>query len=824
MASGQPQPPAAPGDSSSQRLSVPVSAAAHGPLPPHPPPPEPSVMKLTRGHSCVLCQQRKVRCDKNKPCGNCLKAGVDCRVIPPQPPRRRKKKPHERDLFDRLRKYETLLLQHGVQFEPIAAEYKTSDASTLDEVDELQHDLGGLKTSPSSSNDYPEGSAQDGRWYPYYKEYRATDQLLRDTSDDDSEGPTIHQAFDNMFENTDGFPFVIGGSTSKVTDLHPPGIQIFQLWQIYLTNVNPLLKITHAQTLQAQIIEAGANPSKISKPLECLMFAIYFIAITSMSDEDVMNTLTEEKSRVLKRFHHATQQSLINAGFMRSADMMTLQAFFLFLLSVRQYVDPRSLFCLIGIAVRIAQRIGLHRDGAQFNVPPFEAELRRRLWWQIAIFDKRIAEMTGSSITALSSSNSDTKYPLNVNDSDLYPHAKDPPAPYLVPTEMLFCLTRIEMTTAAAPGSVRPAPHLGQGRKVQYTSSPASPDVATHVANHVLPTATDLDTYCAGIENCYLKHCDPKIPLHLFTLLMTRQALCKLRVIAYLVRSTPGAGGPPNHGPDGAPVARPQAAPGPPNANTPPDEDGPGDRDALFLEAIRMIEYDNVLQSSEALRGFLWYTHMYFPLPGYMFLTRELRSPRRQQAGDELVERAWAVIAENHERRGLARKLKSPVHLTFGSMFIKAWDAREAAEAAQGRALETPKFIELLRERFAKLKPKQTQAQQQQQAQQHQQGGPHAGMPVEGSLPGGMQPIRGVGVTASPAAQGAYLGDDSMPMFPTFDLQGYGMGNDMFGGMDWSFMVPEAPVYGGAAGAGGGMMYDMAPGMRSAGGGMQPPQ
>ena len=119
--------------------------------------PEPSVVKLTRGHSCVLCQQRKVRCDKNKPCANCVKAQVECRVIPPQPPRRRKKKPHERELVDRLRKYESLLSQHGVTFDPIAHDLKHGDqgSSTIDELDELQHDLGGLKTSPSSStHDY----------------------------------------------------------------------------------------------------------------------------------------------------------------------------------------------------------------------------------------------------------------------------------------------------------------------------------------------------------------------------------------------------------------------------------------------------------------------------------------------------------------------------------------------------------------------------------------------------------------------------------------------------------------------------------------------
>jgi hypothetical protein len=108
-----------------------------------------------------LCQQRKVRCDKQKPCANCVKAQVECRVVPPQPPRRRRKKPHERDLIERLKKYENLLAQHGVNFEPIADDFKAAhNADNADDINDLGQDLSGLKTSPeSSAPDYnqPEG-------------------------------------------------------------------------------------------------------------------------------------------------------------------------------------------------------------------------------------------------------------------------------------------------------------------------------------------------------------------------------------------------------------------------------------------------------------------------------------------------------------------------------------------------------------------------------------------------------------------------------------------------------------------------------------------
>jgi len=183
MTSDQPVPPApkvqqlpppgpAPPSSSPRPAAASVTPAAPGSAPggpgsaPAPPPTEQAVMKLTRGHSCVLCQQRKVRCDKLKPCANCKKAQVECRVVPPQPPRRRKKKPHERDLIERIRRYEALLSQAGVNFDPIAHELvassKPSDGGD-DGVGELEQDLGGLKASPSSTADHmsPDNTGHD---------------------------------------------------------------------------------------------------------------------------------------------------------------------------------------------------------------------------------------------------------------------------------------------------------------------------------------------------------------------------------------------------------------------------------------------------------------------------------------------------------------------------------------------------------------------------------------------------------------------------------------------------------------------------------------
>jgi hypothetical protein len=68
--------------------------------------------------ACVLCQQRKVKCDRQFPCANCVKSRVQC-VPSTLTQRKRKRKFGDRELLDHLRKYEDLLRANNIPFEPL---------------------------------------------------------------------------------------------------------------------------------------------------------------------------------------------------------------------------------------------------------------------------------------------------------------------------------------------------------------------------------------------------------------------------------------------------------------------------------------------------------------------------------------------------------------------------------------------------------------------------------------------------------------------------------------------------------------------------------
>jgi hypothetical protein len=115
--------------------------------------------------------------------------------------------------------------------------------------------------------------------------------------------------------------------------LHPEPVHIFKLWQIYLDNVNPLLKVTHTPSLQGRIIEAAGNPSLVHPYLEALMFSIYCMSILSLAGDDCQAMFGSSKERLLADYQFACQQALWNCGLLRSNDRDCLTALYLYLVS-----------------------------------------------------------------------------------------------------------------------------------------------------------------------------------------------------------------------------------------------------------------------------------------------------------------------------------------------------------------------------------------------------------------------------------------------------------------------------------------------------------
>ncbi|KAL8733745.1 MAG: hypothetical protein Q9166_001939 [cf. Caloplaca sp. 2 TL-2023] len=495
------------------------------------------------------------------------------------------------------------------------------------------------------------------------EEYKQLEELL-EGSDEESRQPgpgVIQKAYDKIFADGSGLLFGFGNN-GDLKKLHPPAIEIFRLWQTYFTSVYPLTMVFHAPTVQQQILDASSDLDNISESMEALMFAIYYGAVIALTSKECETMFGQPQPAVVNKYLLAAQQALNAAKLLTSLNIMVLQALVIFLLAKlasRNSIDPRSLWVHCGTAVRLGQRIGLHCDGTALALPPFEVEIRRRLWWQIVILDIRLAELSGAG-TSMLAVPFDTRLPLNVNDADLKPEMGQLPPEHTGTTDMTFCLARYEMQSFLKQSNNASFFFDGVWAKSNGTAaSSAEKDTA-------------IDELQSRMENKYLKHCtDPKIALHFLTKIFANIVICRMRLVAHHPRHRPDKG-----------------------VSMSAEE-----KEYICRLSLELVENDNVAHSNKSADKFEWYMNMHFQFPALIYLLSELRHRTR----GELAERGWMAMNEGFRTRVhfIAAKKELPMFKAVSVLALKAWQAREMDAAAHGEPLPgRPEYILIFRSIF----------------------------------------------------------------------------------------------------------------------------
>lgn len=188
------------------------------------------------------------------------------------------------------------------------------------------------------------------------------DEELSNLDDDMIVPGRIKAAWHELYRDNSHLLFGSSNQRADISTLHPEQIQIFRLWQIYLDNVNPLLKVTHTPTLQARLIDAASDTTRIKPELVALMFSIYCVSIMSLSEDEYPAMFGSSKEALLAKYQSGCQQALINCGFMRSVDRDCLTAFLLYLVSL-----PRPNF-IIGLMTP-----DFHQTRRGSRIPVFHA-------------------------------------------------------------------------------------------------------------------------------------------------------------------------------------------------------------------------------------------------------------------------------------------------------------------------------------------------------------------------------------------------------------------------------------------------------------------
>ena len=483
--------------------------------------------------SCVICRRRKVRCDKTDPCKNCRKAGIECTFPLPGRAPRKARKPPDTELLARLRRLEGVVQTLGVGVDEDGNVSSTSPRAGKAGNSSVEEELGASDKRASIGgvdkelgrlviNDGRSRYVSNAFWASTGDELSEMRNILDDDttdSDDDGNGTMTPNGYKSISDpnspnnkilhypdpystapqHHSAFLFKYSSNAHSLRQLHPTPSQTFMLWEIYKENVDPLVRILHRPTARILLINASSTAvsTPLPRPVECLLFAIYFSSVVSLTPSQCKSLLGTEKDVLLSRYRFALEQALARADFLNTSSLMVLQSFVFYLIAVRHVDDTRLVWSLSGLATHLAQAQGVHRDGAHFGIPPFETEMRRRLWWHISILDTRASEDHGTE-SIFTESFYDTKFPLNINDEDLRPDMTEFPEEHEGTTEISFCLIRFELSAlsrkigAAVPG-IGPNGQLIRGRTLEEKEK-------------LIEEAHKM------IEEKYLKHCDMTVP------------------------------------------------------------------------------------------------------------------------------------------------------------------------------------------------------------------------------------------------------------------------------------------------------------------------
>ncbi|CAI7620867.1 unnamed protein product [Penicillium glandicola] len=582
-----------PVNDNSPNTSLPTNSIATATSPRHAAKEPPS----STSRSCVTCRRRKVRCNKRSPCSNCTKAGIDCIFPPPGRAPRKSKRPPDAELLSRLRRLEGVIdhLSGGGNTEVASTSTRAPSSTTGSSTvrSELtaptpvstgtQKQAAGSvcpfeqsdpkKLAPNKfENEFGRLVIDEGRsryvsnrlWTSLGDEIEELQDILDHSSSEEDDVPSPESS---QSSSHDGFLFGFYSLSKSLREFHPPIPKVSILWETYRENVAPLVTIVHRPTARELFTEAARHPDTLDKNSEALVFSMYLCSIVSMKPDECLFQFGEDRATAVKRYRFATEQALAKAGFLNTQSLILLQAAVLFLVCVRREDDSKFVWSMTSIVLRLAQSLGLHRDGTNFGLKPFETEMRRRLWWHISLLDVRSSEDHGTD-PLIHENMYDTRLPLNVNDDELSPDMENPPEEREGCTDATFCLIRCEITSA-----LRRANYVCPGAQLRPPNS--LPPV--EFAGRMIQIISD------RCEQRYIRHCDMNIPAQWCAATVGRLILAKLWLIVH------------------HPMTRKDRG----NVSQ-------ATRESLFLTAIEVLEFGHLLEADPktAKWGWLFRTNM----------------------------------------------------------------------------------------------------------------------------------------------------------------------------------------------------------------------
>lgn len=271
--------------------------------------------------ACQACQRKKIKCDRNFPCGQCGRSGLQC-VPSTRKPRARHvgKRAVDSELRSRISKLESLVesLSGDMQVSEDTPKSEDSETDSQDPPKDTSPAVGKYMGSPF--------------WSSLTTEVQALREALEDeqaeedgelTTPSTSSGPGNSSAEYDLIICPPGSVYVMPGALTEP----PPQVSNF-LCEAFCNNVDRMFKIFHGPTLKAFMIEGKSYLGReYSAPCnKAVKAAVWFAATNTLSDEQCLMYFGQPRAEQVQQFRRMVDVSLAQADLMNTTDLATLQA------------------------------------------------------------------------------------------------------------------------------------------------------------------------------------------------------------------------------------------------------------------------------------------------------------------------------------------------------------------------------------------------------------------------------------------------------------------------------------------------------------------
>ncbi|KAB8238378.1 uncharacterized protein BDW43DRAFT_296655 [Aspergillus alliaceus] len=399
-----------------------------------------------RIHSCLACRQRKLRCNRQQPCSNCSRSDRECIFL-------RLDSEHQvRKKLATFKEQSALLAKSLEQDVVIATPAKMTSGSLEESEDDLlitSFDLALLGIQDATYDHEEDDGSDDDRYDLGFRfgkmrmnervggffHPHMADELSAFLDETTGTGTPRAPNLDNLsvaekdlyfgpgpsfIPPQSGFLFSPSCST-PISDWFPPRDMADTLMQQYWEAVHPVVRIVHRPSIEWrhrafwEAIDTGARPSAA---LRALTLAMFFTAVVSMPMHQVLHQFGIPQQVLQKRLQFHTENALKGAKLLSTTRLETLQAFVLYLIPMCRSEISRAHSALVGMAVRLAESMGLHRDPGGSQYSAIESHVRRLVWYQVCFLDLRTSEVQGPRV-AIRPGDFSVELPLNLDDNQI---------------------------------------------------------------------------------------------------------------------------------------------------------------------------------------------------------------------------------------------------------------------------------------------------------------------------------------------------------------------------------------------------------------------